>query len=340
MIEDARVLREGFVPSDVVHRDAEVNALSRVLEPVTDSDPAEPALITGPSGAGKTTITKFVVSRLRESVLDVESVHVNCWQSYSRFKAIYRILEGLGRTVDIHRQSTPHDELLDRLADYNGPPVIVTLDEVDQLDDARLVYDLYRLEPFSFVLITNDEEELLADIDDRVRSRMQTAETIHFDRYSVDELTDIIAARAEHGLVPDAITTDQLRWIADAAAGDARVGLSILRSAARRADRQSTEVITDEHVREAIPAARREVRSKNLESLRPEQRLVFEILHEEEELAPRDLYDKYVDQVDDPRTKRTVRSWLQKLAKYNLVEAAGRGPNRVYRVRDGFVDTS
>ena len=338
MIEDARVLREGFVPSDVVHRDAEVNALSRVLEPVTDGYPAEPALITGPSGAGKTTITKFVVGRLRESFLDVESVHVNCWQSYSRFKAIYRILEGLGRTVDIHRQSTPHDELLDRLAEYDGPPVIVTLDEVDQLDDARLVYDLYRLDAFSFVLITNDEEELLADLDDRVRSRLQTAETIHFGRYTVDELTDIIASRADHGLLPDAITRDQLRWIADAAAGDARVGLSILRSAARRADRQSMEVITDEQIRAAIPAARREVRSKNLEALRPEQRIVFDLLYEEEELAPRELYDRYADRVDDPRTKRTVRSWLRKLAKYNLVEATGSGPNRVYRVRDGFVD--
>jgi len=65
MIEDARVLREGFVPSDVVHGGAEVNALSRVLEPVTDGYPAESTLITDPSGTGKTTITKFVVGRLR-----------------------------------------------------------------------------------------------------------------------------------------------------------------------------------------------------------------------------------------------------------------------------------
>lgn len=188
MIEDARVLRETFVPSDVVHRDAQVNALSQGLDPVTDGEPANPVLITGPSGTGKTTIAKFVVGRLRESVLDVESVHVNCWQSYSRFKALYRILGGLGKTVDIHRQSTPHDELSDRLAEYDGPPVVVTLDEADQLDDAQLVYDLYRLKAFSFLVITNREEDLLADLDQRVQSRLRTAETIHLDRYSISSL--------------------------------------------------------------------------------------------------------------------------------------------------------
>lgn len=83
MIEDARVLREAFVPSEVVHRDAEVNALSQSLDPVIDGEAADPVLITGPSGVGKTTITKFVVDHLHESVLDAESVHVNYWQSYS-----------------------------------------------------------------------------------------------------------------------------------------------------------------------------------------------------------------------------------------------------------------
>lgn len=330
MIEDARVLREGFIPSDVVHRDAEVNTLSRVLDPVTDGDPADPVLITGPSGVGKTTIAKFVVNRLRENALDVEAIHVNCWQSYSRFKAIYNILEGLGKTVDVHRQSTPHDELLDRLAEYDGPPVIVTLDEADQLEEARMVYDLYRLDTFSFVLVTNSEEELLAGIDERVRSRLQTAETIQFDRYHVPELTDILAQRVTHGLIPDAISRDQLTHIADAAAGDARVGLSILRSAARQAERESATTITQAHIEAAIPEARQEVRTKNMESLRQEQRLLVEILTDHGEMPPRELYAKYCDRVEEPRTKRTIRSWLQKLTHYNLVEAHGSGPSRTY----------
>lgn len=334
MIEDARVLREGFVPSDVIHRDAETNSLTRVLDPVTEGMAADPVLVTGPSGAGKTTLTKFVVERLRETTLDVAAVHVNCWQAYSHFRVVYKILEGLGKTVDVHRQSTPQDELLDRLAAYDGPPVVVTLDEADQLEEARLIYDLYQLDTFSFILVTNSEEELLSGLDERVRSRLQTAETIHFDRYHVDELTDILADRAAHGLAPGVIDREQLQRIADAAAGDARVGLSILRSAARRADKQGAGRITTDHIQAAIPEARREVRSKNLDSLRQDQRLLLDILADAGELSPSVLYERYTDRVDDPRTRRTMRSWLQKLTHYNLVEATGKGPNRTYRMRD------
>jgi hypothetical protein len=47
---------------------------------------------------------------------------VNCRQNCSRFRVLYSVLEDLGRTIDVHRQSTPRDELLDRLEQYVGRP--------------------------------------------------------------------------------------------------------------------------------------------------------------------------------------------------------------------------
>ncbi len=71
MIRDARVLRAAFVPREVEHRDAEINHLSSVLEPITNDEPADTAIFTGPSGTGKTCISKFVTEQLCEEVLDV-----------------------------------------------------------------------------------------------------------------------------------------------------------------------------------------------------------------------------------------------------------------------------
>mgnify|MGYP006914318370 CR=1 FL=1 len=51
--------------------------------------------------------------------------------------------------------------------------MVVSLDEADQLDDGQLVYDLYRLETLSFLVITNREEDLLADLDQRVQLRLR-----------------------------------------------------------------------------------------------------------------------------------------------------------------------
>jgi Cdc6-like AAA superfamily ATPase len=125
MIHDARVLRTGFVPQEVEHRDAEVNHLSSVLESITSEEPADTAIVTGTIGTGKTYIPQFVTERLREEVLDIEATNVNCWRNYSRFQALYQILDDLGATIDIHRQSTPHDELIDRLQQHDGPRTVV-----------------------------------------------------------------------------------------------------------------------------------------------------------------------------------------------------------------------
>jgi Cdc6-like AAA superfamily ATPase len=77
-IQDARFLRAGFVPSEVVHRDPEVNHLSNVLEPLARGETADTALITGSTGSGKTSIAKFTMTESRQENLDVDRVYVNC----------------------------------------------------------------------------------------------------------------------------------------------------------------------------------------------------------------------------------------------------------------------
>ena len=108
MIQDARVLQDEFIPKEVGHRDQEMNALTRALDPVTRGQSAETAFLFGPSGAGKTCLARFALDRLREAVIDLNHQYVNCWRDYTRFRALYRILEATGSTYEVHRQSTPH----------------------------------------------------------------------------------------------------------------------------------------------------------------------------------------------------------------------------------------
>ena len=93
MIRDARVLRAGSVPREVGHRDAAVNHLSSILEPITNGEPVDTAIVTELNGTGKTCISKFVTGRLREEVLNLKTTYVNCWRNYTRFRTLYRILE-------------------------------------------------------------------------------------------------------------------------------------------------------------------------------------------------------------------------------------------------------
>lgn len=331
MITDARVLDPEFVPQDVVHRDGEINHLTSTLRPITDNETAEPAFLFGPSGTGKTCIAQYALEHLRETVLELNTQYVNCWEDHSRYTALYRILEGINQTFDVHRQSTPTDVLLERLRDYDGPPYVVILDEVDQLQDKDLLYELYRVRGLSTVLIANDDDEFFSQLSGRVTSRFRTSARINFVPYSQHELTSILDDRVRWGLRQDTIADEQVAEIAGAAGGDARAAIGILRVAARRADRDGCDRITEGVIEQAVSEAKTEIEQRTLDKLTTDQTILYDIITEHSEIAPSLLYDEYRDRAENPRSDRMVRNYLSKLVHYNLVEAEGENRGRLYR---------
>ncbi|RQG98015.1 Cdc6/Cdc18 family protein [Natrarchaeobius chitinivorans] len=337
MIVDERVLREDFVPGEVVHRHDEVNLLSETLEPLVYDRRPDPAFLLGPTGVGKTCIARYTLAQLCKQEPTVEVAYVNCWQEYTRFRVLYSILEAVGRAADVHR-STPKDELFDRLRKADGQPIVAILDEADQLEETAALYDLHRLPHVSPVLIANREDELFAGFDDRVRSRLRAGTRVRFDRYGTDELAAILEKRASKALEPDAITDEQLRTIADAASGDARVGIGVLRSSALEAERQGVESISNEGVKRAIPTARTAIRRKTLEGLIEHQRVLYDVIADAGEIEPGELYATYERRVESPKSRRMLRNYLTKMVHYDLIEAVGKRRGRTYRVVDEDAD--
>lgn len=80
--------------------------------------------------------------------------------------------------------------------------------------------------------------------------------------------------------------------------------------------------------------ARAQIKQKNLDSLTPHQRIVYDIVREHGALGPSEIHDRYTDKGDEPRTKWTVRTYLLKMAQYNLLEAEGTSRDRKYSIVD------
>jgi len=51
-------------------------------------------------------------------------------------------------------------------------------------------------------------------------------------------------------------------------------------------------------------------------------------------VGPSEIHERYTEEADDPRTKRTVRTYLSKMAQYNLLEAEGTSRDREYSLVD------
>ena len=333
MITNARVLQQEFIPGEVKHRDAEVSHLSDTLRPLSTGDGRPtPSFLYGPSGAGKTCIARYTVNQLRENIVELNHQYVNCWEKYSRFKTLYAVLDGINKTLDIHRQSTPRNELLDRLRAYDGPHYVVILDEVDQLQDKDVLYDLHRTPNLTLILIANREEYVFSFLDERLRSRLQSCVRIKFGQYNLSELVAILRDRAQWGLGPGVIGGDGLEKIANHAAGDARVAIGILRNATQFAVQNDHDEIRSDVIRNAVPEAIAEVRQETTERLTDDQQIIYEIITGHDGIRSGDLYDEYCTRVKNPKTQRTMRNYLTKLEQYDLIRSEGSTKDRRYHL--------
>ncbi|WP_435346089.1 Cdc6/Cdc18 family protein [Haloarchaeobius sp. HRN-SO-5] len=331
MITDPRVLRDEWVPSEVRHRNAELNQLSTALRPVADDDRPGSAFLHGPPGAGKTCCAQYIVSQFCREVRDVAHQYVNCWTDSTRFAVLERLLENVDADAAVHRQSTPVDELVRQLRDH-GEPYVAILDEVDVLRDTDVLYDLYQVPDVAVVLVANQEEEFLADLDPRLQSRLRTCTSIRMTPYTTDQLVSILEDRVRLGFEPGTVETAQLERIADAAAGDARLAINVLRMAARNAQDAGADALDPAHVTAAIPEGEHDVRRKTLSQLSRHQRVLYEVVHEAGEVDSAMLHERYEARVDEPMVRRTRRKHLNKLCEYDLLEKAGEGRGRTYRV--------
>jgi len=333
MITDARVLSSEHLPDPqiVVHRHDELDRLADALQPIANGQHSGTTThLYGPSGSGKSTVARLALSKLREQTLAVETAHIDCWDEHTGSK----LLRALVRRVshELVHQSSSRDELLDILRDVEDPLVVV-LDEADQIDDPGVLRDLYEIRGLTLVLIANREVDLMGHLEESVASRLRSGVRVNFGAYSDSELVDILEPRAQHGLEPKSVSERMLRRIAREADGDARLAIGILRTAAKLAEVEGDDEITSTLVERAAPEARDDLRQKHYDRLTSDQQTLLDIVLEAGDIRPGELYARYRRQVENPKSDRTLRKYVSKLEHYNLIETSGKSQGRVIEPR-------
>lgn len=330
---DARVFSADWVPSDFHSRDAQLNEMATALEPLIDGEPATGLVLHGPSGTGKTSSSRYLLGQLRQHMFNLETAYVNCWSDHSRYGVLYRIADSVqGITPSKHERSTA--ALRDAIHQVDNP-IVVLLDEADQLDEPEILYDLYEEESLHVALTANDYEDVTVGLDERLQSRLRTYKEVKFKPYSPSTLFPILEQRAQHGLQPDVIDRDLLEDIARSANGNARDAIAALKGAAQAAVDDSADSISGDHVRVAIETASHDVQRETLSRLNDHQYTIYEIVADYDVLSPGDIFDHYQDRVDEPRSQRTVRKYLRKLSEYDLLTATGTAQSREYELVAG-----
>ena len=340
MITDAAVFDDEQLPRRLLHREAAVDQLSRAWESALHSDQAHNVLIYGPSGVGKTALARHTLQRLTQHA-DIYSAHVESLGE-SMAGVVRSILHDLPGSDPA--TNTPREDLCIELREHVNQPTIVILDEADDLPATDVLDRMADVDGLSFVAICHDREKWLSQVDSQLRRRLFLKD-LALDRFSVNELADVLEARARRGLPSGVVTRGQLETIADDVAGVARKGIQALRQAALLAEERDHSEIRSDDVDDSYERAQRDILQKNLESLPFHHQLLYELIRVGGGLRAEELHDRYERVADDvyrgrgltPISKRARRMKLSKLESYELISIYGKNRSTKYSPVDCLV---
>jgi len=332
-----------FLPEEVIGREAEVREMAFNLKPAGEKRRPTSMVLYGPPGTGKTCCTRHVLKELTEYTQRAEPIYINCWRHSTRTAVLSVILEKFDAIMP--RRGISSEELLQRTVELvrkSGKIPIVVLDEADALideEESGIFYDLLRMGEteklnVGVIAITN-REDMLSLLDRRIRSSLMQAE-VEFKRYAPGELKDILRDRAKVGLVPGSWDEEALGVCAAFAGkngGDARIGITLLWLAGRRAEAGSGH-ITVKEVEESKNKVLQEIKEKREELLDEEDRALMGFIKKKGRATSGEIYSVFKGV-----SERSVREHLGKLGSMGLLETESiteegkKGRTRVFRAK-------
>ena len=344
IIKNRDILHFTYIPEIILHRKSEQEQVTQSLLPILKKSRPSNLLVYGKPGTGKTLVVKKVLSKIQERV---EKSNFPIKLVYSNSKeetTLYGLLVSLGRQLDLKEKELPTtglaiSEVFKRLLnkiDEGKLNAIFVIDEIDYL--AQLVaktgkdilYQLTRANErlnqgsLTLVGISNDltfKEKL----DPRVISSLGEEEIV-FTNYNVEQIKKILEERINESFVENSVKESALNLIAALAGGehgDARRAIDLLRVAGELAERQQSDKVTIEHVREASQKMEENKEEKSLKSFPLHEKLILIAIMKANGSSTGEIYSSYKNLCKivgkDELTQRRITQMLSEIELSGLI---------------------
>lgn len=281
LIRDRALLDPTHVVEEdrIVGRDQQLKEITKMLRVALGDNRPPNLFLYGPSGTGKSLITKAVchnISRICEN-RDIKfgTIEVNCQDLDTLGVAVYELAkQAANQTTNAEVKVPKHgvatkekwDELY-RIVNENFDSAVFVLDELDMLIGrrdkqepafSRLLYQLSRagandeLTAYISVVAISNDTKIMESVGSRALSSF-TPEDVHFDDYDANQLKAILRRRQDafYGGVLDEDVIPLTAAFAAQTHGDARKAIDLIRVAGELAEREGDDRVRETHVRDA-----------------------------------------------------------------------------------------
>ncbi len=369
--------KDSFDPETIFHRDEEIDRYVNALQDVVVGHDPNNVFVYGPTGVGKTAVTKWVRDQLIEKAAEEDVAleilgPVNCRNYRSSYRLVSRLVNEF-RSPDDHLPTSGYStdtvfQFLYEEIEAVGGNVVIILDEIDNIPtEARndFLYDLPRAEAsenaaiddacIGLIGISNDLK-FVDSLEPKVKSTLGERE-IKFGPYDADELRDILGYYADVAF-HDGVLTDEVIPLAAAFTaqerGDVRQGLKILEKAGEYARMAGMDTVTESHTREATETIETDEILDSFENdLTRQQALTYiatalAIIEPDHDPRTKRIYTLYSSIAEaagsSPRSERKLYEYLDQLSMQGFVRSEDHNQGRrggrrfVYEVTDDPAD--
>ena len=344
IIKNREILHFTYIPNIIFHRDSEQEQVTQSLLPILKQSRPSNLLVYVKPGTGKTLVVKKVLFKIQERV---EKSNFPIKLVYSNSKnetTLYGLLVSIGRQLGLNEKELPttglaisevFKRLLNRINTEKLNAVFV-IDEIDYL--AQLVvktgkdilYQLTRANEqldqgsLTMVGISNDltfKEKL----DPRVISSLGEEEIV-FTNYNAEQIKKILEERITESFIENTVEGPALNLCAALAGGehgDARRAIDLLRVAGELAERQQSDKVTVEHVREASLKIEENKEEASLKSYPLHEKIVLLAIMKANGSSTGEIYSSYKNLCKavgkDELTQRRVTQMLSEIELSGII---------------------
>lgn len=279
IVKNPDALDFSYVPQKLKFRDTQISNIRRMMLEPLRAGISSNLVAFGDSGTGKTSTMRYL-SREEKGFF---MVYENALSFTSLRALLLDALSRMGRITGTRSLSFPDIfRAMKKISQDRSRNIVIIVDEATNLVkfDRDGIYNLLRAgevygTPVSCILVSMEDPSIY--MTERDRKSLGVFSTIHFNRYSRDELKAILEERARIALEPGSIDDDAMEFISEVAEpfGSARVAIELLQKSAYVCQYRDGDMIASEDIRAAKSMINPYVTESKLGELDPDDLAVL-----------------------------------------------------------------